>query len=369
MAQNVRVLHVLGSLNAGGAESRIMDIYRHIDRSKIQFDFAIHTSEKCFFTDEVLELGGKIYTLPKFNGLNYFRYKNAWNSILKQNQNSIIHGHMTTTAFIYLRLAQKMGFKKRIAHARNSNKDSYVKKILSKLARFYATDLLAVSKKAAISEFGFRRTSKDVKIIPNGVDYKNFIYNPQKRIEIRKKLGISNNEILILHVGRFHKQKNHFFIIKVFNEISKLSKNTSLVMVGDGKLKAKINNEVNKLGLSDRTHFVDVTKNVSDYMSASDAFILPSHYEGLSGALIEAQVNGLVVFSTIHEKEQAKISNNYYYISLKKGSFFWAKKILKNIKNHDESKHLIKMDYRYDIKNILMYYDSLYLNTKIRNKR
>ena len=360
MAQNVRVLHVLGSLNAGGAESRIMDIYRHIDRSKIQFDFAVHTSKKCFFTDEVLELGGKIYTLPKFNGLNYFRYKNAWKSILKKNKNSIIHGHMTTTAFIYLKLAKKRGFKKRIAHARNSNKDSYVKKILSQLSRFYATDLFAVSKEAAVSEFGPKLLKQKVRILPNLISYTKYSFSSGLRHSMRLELGILDQSVII-HIGRFHKQKNHIFLIKLFSEYLKINPTAILIMIGDGELLDEIKQRCRNLGIIDHTIFLSNRSDIAGLLSASDCMVFPSLYEGLPGSLLEAQINNLPVITSDNVTKEVIISDRIAYINLATHEKKWIDKIEYYLKLKREPVKSKSINQRFSVTSSIKYIEKLYL--------
>ena len=327
MPKPIRVLHVLGSLNAGGAESRVMDIYRHINRNEVQFDFAIHTSKKSFFTEEVLELGARIFILPKFKGLNYLEYKTAWKSLLKNNRDiTIIHGHMTTTAFIYLNIAKKMGIKKRIAHARNSNKDSYVKKLLSKLARFYATDLFAVSKEAAVSEFGPKLLKQKVRILPNLIAYTKYSFSSELRHSMRLELGILDQSVII-HIGRFHKQKNHIFLIKLFSEYLKINPTAILIMVGDGDLLDEIKQKCRNLGIIEQTIFLSNRSDIAGLLSASDCMVFPSLYEGLPGSLLEAQINNLPVITSDNVTKEVIISDRIAYINLAADEKKWINKI------------------------------------------
>lgn len=360
MVQKVRVLHVLGSLNAGGAESRIMDIYRHIDRSKIQFDFAIHTPEKCFFTDEVLELGGKIYTLPKFKGINYFQYKNTWKSILKKNRNSIIHGHMTTTAFIYLKLAKKMEIKKRIAHARNSNKDSNIKKILTKLARFHATDLLAVSNEAAISEFGPKLLKQKVRILPNLIAYSKYSFSSELRQSTRQKLGILDQSVII-HIGRFHKQKNHKFLIKLFSAYLKINPTAVLIMVGDGDLLDVIKQKCIDLGIIEHIIFLSNRRDITGLLSASDCMVFPSLYEGLPGSLLEAQINNLPVITSDNITSEVKISERISFLDSMSPNI-WIKEINNYLKIDRKPTINYDIDQRFNVLNSIQIFNFLYLS-------
>ena len=132
--KKIRILHVLGSLNMGGAETLIMNLYRNIDRDKIQFDFVVHTNKIGLYEDEIKELGGKIYRIQRYKGINHFSYKKEWNNFFEEHKEyKIIHGHMRSTASIYLKIAKKYG-RITIAHSHNTSNghgfSSLVKKIL-----------------------------------------------------------------------------------------------------------------------------------------------------------------------------------------------------------------------------------------------
>lgn len=360
MAEPIRVLHVLGSLNAGGAESRTMDIYRNIDRSKIQFDFAIHTDEHCFFTDEVLSLGARIFTLPRFKGINYFEYKKAWEELFKKNKNlKIVHGHMTTTAFIYLKIAKQFGIKKRIAHARNSNKENVVKKILSKFAHVYATNLLAVSKEAAVSEFGKKRTYYKVEVIPNAIDIERFKFKEGQRKLIRDKLGINSSDKIIIHVGRFHKQKNHLFILKIFKELVSYNQNLKLILIGEGREKKHISKFIEHNNLNEKVYFFGVQPDVENYLCASDLFIFPSIYEGFPGALLEAQINGLPCIAAENITNEIFISTDAFPLDID-SSKEWiklAQKLLLKSFSRIIEENLYS---KYDVKRVFNFYQDFY---------
>lgn len=363
MNEPIRVLHVFGRLDAGGAESRTMDIYRHIDREKVQFDFAIHTEDKCFFTDEVIDLGGRIYSFPRFNGKNYFEYKQSWAVFFEQHtEYKVVHGHQTSTAFVYLREAKKKNIAKRIAHARNSNKDSFVKNITTRFAKFYATDLLAVSKLAAISEFGQRDVSRGkVKVIPNAIETKKYKFSPDTRKVTREKLGF-NNELLIIHIGRFHVQKNHEFLIDIFQELSKTDSGAKLLLVGDGPLKSKIENKVQQLNLEDKVMFIGIRNDVPDLLQAADILIFPSFYEGLPGVVLEAQAAGLPCVISDRITDEVSITNLVTYLSLVTEKQLWVDCIIYNYKKNNNREKIFEeiKEKGYDIEDVAVRYELFY---------
>ena len=188
MDRPVRVLHVLGGLSLGGAESRIMDLYRCMDREKVQFDFLVHQDGgemgriPEFYDEEVGKLGGKIYTLPKFRGYNYFGYKKAVKEFFREHHEfAAVQGHMTSTAAIYLPEAAKAGILVRAAHARSAGVDKGVKGVLTRLLRLpllkKADYCFACSKEAGESVFGRKWIdSSKAFVIPNAVDARKFTY-------------------------------------------------------------------------------------------------------------------------------------------------------------------------------------------------
>lgn len=364
MESSIRVLHVFGSLDMGGSESRTMDIYRTIDRKKVQFDFAIHTSEEVFFSNEIESLGGKIFRFPRFNGKNYFSYKKAWVNFLKENPKyKIIHGHQTSTGFIYLKVAKKNNIPLRIAHSRNSNKDNLIKKYTCKISRYYATNLFAVSKLAGVSEFGNKAVrSGKVKIIPNAIDAMKYSYNPEVRKKKRKELGIEDN-FIICHIGRFHPQKNHKFLLDCFQYIKSKNNNVKLILIGDGPLKNDIQKEIFDRGIENSVILTGIRSDVPELLQAMDVLVFPSFYEGLPGVVLEAQASGLpcVISDTI--TDEVKITDLVEFVSLKESAKYWAEKTLtfqQDLQRRNTFEEFVKEGY--DIRSVAKWYEEFYLN-------
>jgi len=365
MTKPIRVLHVFGNLNSGGAESRTMDIYRAIDKSKIQFDFAIHTEEECFFTKEVESLGGKIYHFPRFKGINYYSYNNAWDLFLKKHKEyKIIHGHQTSTGFIYLKKAKKYGLPLRIAHARNSNKDSIFKRYTCKLSRYYSSNMLAVSKIAGESEFGKKAVEEGiVKVIPNAIDASKYSFDPKMRTEKRIELGIQNN-FVICHIGRFHQQKNHQFLLKIFKEILNKREDAKLVLIGDGSLRSEIEQQIELLGIKDSVILTGIRSDVPDLLHAMDMLLFPSLFEGLPGVVLEAQAAGLpcIISNTI--TDEVKITDLVKYVSLKESPLYWSEKVIELSKELNR-KNTFNEIYQagFDIKSVAQWYQNFYYSS------
>ncbi len=364
MPKPIRVLHIFGRLDIGGAESRTMDIYREINRERIQFDFAIHTEDECFFTKEVKSLGGKIFSFPRFNGKNYWTYKKAWNSFFKEHSEyKIIHGHQTSTAFIYLKEAKKHDIPIRIAHSRNSNKDSVIKKYTCKLARLYATHLLAVSKVAGISEFGRKYfEEKKVKVIPNAIEARKYSFNQEIREKKRKELGIQKS-FAVCNIGRFHPQKNHTFLLQVFRKIIEKNEKAILFLIGDGPLRSDIEQQILELGLKDSVIMMGIRSDVPDLLQAMDLLLFPSLYEGLPGVVLEAQAAGLPSIVSDRITDEVKITDLVEYVALDKSIEHWAEKALtftKVLERQNMYNEIVKAGY--DINSVVKWYEDLYLN-------
>ncbi|MCR4788939.1 MAG: glycosyltransferase, partial [Lachnospiraceae bacterium] len=214
----IRVLHVFGKLDLGGAESRIMDIYRHLDRSRVQFDFVVHTEDKCYYEDEVNAMGGRLFRVPRFKIFNITSYKKAFRDLFADygSEFTVVHGHMTSTASIYLPLAKEAGIRTTVAHARSAGVDPGLKGFLTRMMRKNlwkkADFLFACSEKAGISVFGQRASDNGlVKFVPNAIRVGLFAFNEQTRNETRNELGVGDKYV-IGHVGRFHFSKNHEFL-------------------------------------------------------------------------------------------------------------------------------------------------------------
>lgn len=361
MKEPIRILHVLGTTNLGGAESRIMDLYRNIDRTKIQFDFMVHTRSEGYFEQEIKGLGGKIYRVPAFKIWNIHRYQKAWKDFFKSHREfRVVHGHMTSTASIYLPIAKKNGISLTIAHARSAGVDKGLKgkatKILRRRLSDKADQCIACSKEAAISVFG---KNADVMIIPNAVKLEDFQFSTETRRKMREKLGL-NEKWVLGHVGRFHYAKNHEYLIQILKEIVKVEKNVKLLLLGDGENKQVILNLVEQLGLQDYVMFMGNQRPVSDYYQAMDFFVFPSRYEGLPGTVVEAQAAGLRCVVSDCITEEVKCTELVNFKSIEDEPSAWAEEILKNRNYRRENKIEEMQKKGFDVKTQITRYYEIY---------
>lgn len=332
----IRVLQVFASLDRGGAESLIMNIYRKIDRSIVQFDFVVNENAGEYaYEKEIGELGGRIVKIPKFNIRNYLLYRNTWITVLSEHPEWIIvHAHHTTSAFIYLDIAKSMK-RVTIAHSHTSGRDKSLKSLVKMLMRYPLRNvsdyLFACSKSSA--EWMFGRHS-NFELIHNGIDIMKYTFNDNIRKDIRFAFGI-DHKFVIGHVGRFSKEKNHAFIITIFKKIHDLYPNTILLLVGDGKLREVFEKQTKDLNLTNSVIFTGVRSDVNYLLQAMDVFLFPSLYEGLPVVLVEAQAASLRCFISDTITRDVNISDLVEFIPLKKPATMWAKRILNNSKVYE----------------------------------
>ncbi len=339
MREPVIVLHVVGRLDIGGAESRIMDMYRNIDREKVQFYFMQHTKDRCAFEEEVESLGGKVYHVPRFNVKNYVTYKKAWRNFFREHPEiKVVHGHMTSTAAIYLPVAKKAGVEITIAHARSAGVDPGLK---GKITRFLRRNLykkcdyrFTCSKIAGDSVFGDQNLIyKKAQFIPNAIDVDKFEFNQEIRDKLRYELGIVD-KFVIGHVGRFSHMKNHKYMLKILQQCIRIEKDrklpeTQLLFLGDGELREEIMEKAAEMGISSRVMFLGNRRDIYHYYQAMDYFLLPSFYEGLPGTAIEAQTSGLPGILSDTVTEEAVVTDLLQMRSIQEEPILWAEEIMK----------------------------------------
>lgn len=353
----IRILHINATMDLGGAETFIMNLYRNIDRSKIQFDFLLHTDKECYYNEEIRRLGGKIYSVPSRRN-SLFDNKKALDNFFKEhNEYKIIHQHSSSLSYIQpLISAKKNNIPIRIIHGHNVNQSGskihkYIHKINQLLIDNYATDYFACSDLSAMWMYGKKKNST-YKIINNAIITDNFAFSKSIRKSIRQELNIED-KFVIGHVGRFHYQKNHEFLIDIFKEIHYKNKESVLLLVGDGSDRLKIEEKVRKLGLEECVIFLGIRDDVNKLFQAMDVFVFPSKYEGLGIVLIEAQASGIKCFTSKDVVPYSvKVTNLVEFLELNNNPKEWAKSILKDcMYNRKNTVGEIKRN-KYDIREI-----------------
>ena len=353
----IRILEInSGSGNFGGVSSFLYNVYTHIDRSKVQFDFlSPNKTTYGIHKDEIEDLGGKVYELGiKGNILSrkiklYFGLR----KFLEKNEYKIVHVNSGNFFFnlVVISAIKKQGVPIRIVHSHNAGDTnaSRIRKIafqvLKPCLEKNATDLMACSKKAANYMFSQSGALKS-QVIPNGIEVERFRFDPVCREEIRTELGLQDN-FVVGHVGRFLKQKNHLFLIDIFYELLKIEPTAVLLLFGTGELQEQVKEKVKQLGIEKQVRFMGVRTDIEKMYQAMDVFLMPSFHEGLPVTGIEVQASGLPMILSDAITEEVKITEQVEFVSLEKSPAEWAKRVLayRNIKRKDEVEKVIEAGY------------------------
>ena len=358
-----KVLLFVDRMRHGGIQQFLIENVKHMDKTKVDINVLTLDDGETYPLEQAIQDAGATYY--KLKGIwiskptDYFKYAKAIDRFFTiHNDYKVIHMNASSKNFILLKYAKKYHIPVRIAHSHNIDFQTKnpVKKIVGNLLKIpmkkYATDYFACSYLAGEWLFGKKNVKNDkVKVIHNAVDYKNFKYNEKERKEMRKEFNIKENEILFGHVGRFTNQKNHTFLIDIFNEIHKQNKQTKLIMVGIGEKEQEIKDKVKSLGIESSVVFAGFRKDVNKIMQAMDVFLLPSLYEGLPVVGVEAQAAGLPCFTSkdVVTKE-VQITKAMNFISLDKSAKEWANIILMNDSTKLIRQQDIMLSKEYDIK-------------------
>ncbi len=348
----IRVLQVVTYMQRAGLETMLMNYYRNIDRSQVQFDFLVHRDFEADYNNEIIDLGGKIYRLPVLNpfGIEYLRKVDQF--FRDHPEYKIVHSHLDCLAGIPLKYAKKNGVPVRIAHAHNNNQTKNWKYPIKLFCRRnitkYANYLFACSREAGMWMFG---TDK-FEILNNAIDAEQYIYNENVRNKVRKELKIEQSTLVLGHVGRFLAQKNHKLLIDIFKKVVEMHPDSVLLLAGDGELQQEIRDKVQKEKLENKVIFTGVRKDIPRLLQAMDVFVLPSLFEGLPVVLIEAQAAGLpCLISERVPDECEKTAGLIQKLNLDSGVEKWAEEVLRTIgmKRRNRLKEICEAGF--DIKN------------------
>lgn len=327
----IRILHEDVIMDPGGIETQLMRIYRNIDRTRVQFDFLVHRTQKGAYDDEILALGGRIYYAEPFNPFRYSRYLRSMLRFFKAHPEYKIMIAHTELALGPLVCAKKAGIPMRVCYSHNGRFAFSLKRCFmdfeTLFLKRYCTDRFAVSKLAARYTFGERAVAEGtVRVIQNGIHVEDFVFDPQIRNQKRKELGLED-KLVVGHVGRFMVQKNHEFLLETFAQILARRPDARLVLIGEGQLEEKIRQTIRKLNLSQAVIFLGRRSDVNDWMKAMDVLLLPSLWEGFPNVAIEAQASALPTYLSENITEEAVLCPYGCRLPLKAGPKAWAQRI------------------------------------------
>ncbi|WP_285269948.1 glycosyltransferase family 1 protein [Kaistella rhinocerotis] len=368
-----RVLQVFTILNRGGAETNIMNYYRHMDRSKVHFDFLVHREEEAAYEAEIRQLGGQVFRLPPINPLKLHSYKTAVKKFFDQHSDyDIIHGQNSELGVYIYEEAKRRGIPVIIAHAHNAPalRDYDLKFIFreywKRRMRLSITHAFTCGKESAQWLFG-RKLASRAFLMPNAVDTAQFKYQPSLAERVLKDLG-KWNQLKLIHVGRFNKQKNHRFLLEIVAALRIIQPDFHLYLVGEGELLPDITAQIKTLGLENQVTLLGSRNDIPSLIQAMDVFLFPSLYEGLPVSLVEAQASGIqCVISDGIPAEAILVPENVTVVSLKNSASSWAEKIVQlDLSNRNDVSEIIKAK-GYDIKENVVQLQNKYLELLEKN--
>lgn len=355
-AKPERVLHIVSAMNRGGTETLLMNVYRNLDHSRVQFDFVSHRNEKCDYDDEIESLGGKVYRMASLGNQGPVGYIKGMRKILKENSYIAVHSHTDFQSGFPALSAKLSGIKKRICHSHSNQwtdhngwKEKLILKLLQTVIQFSATDYCACSLEAGRFLFGNKKlTNGKVTVLKNGIDLKEYIsdkgLNP---LNIRDELGLNKAAIVIGHVGNFSQVKNQSFILKLLKESQRLGLNYAAVFAGDGPLRTRIEAESKTLGLSEHVRFLGARTDIPMLMKAFDVFVFPSLFEGFGMVTIEAQCAGTpcVVSDSVPKSTDMGL-NLISYLDLNDRPIVWVKEINRMMLQEKPDRESIEVNFK-----------------------
>ncbi len=324
----MRVLHVIGAMDRGGAETTVMNLYRAIDRNAVQFDFLVHEERTCDFDEEILDLGGRIFRVPRFNGVNLLHYRRLCGSVLAAHPEfRVVHGHIGSSAAVYLSEAKRQG-RFAVAHSHAQfflpGLAGLAFRAVSYPTRFVADYFFACSPEAGRDRFGDRVVEGDrFRVLNGGIELGQYACDDAARVRAKRLFGVEGRPVFG-HVGRLAPEKNHAFLLEVFSCILADLPQSVLLLAGRGPLDAELREKARQLGIDCSVRFLGVRDDVPEVLRALDVFLLPSTKEGLALAAIEAEAVGLPCLLSTGVPEVACATARAERLSLDEGAQAWG---------------------------------------------
>ena len=333
----IKVIHSVSIMNRAGQETLLMNIYRRIDREKIQFDFQCSDSRAGDYDAEIKKLGGEILYLGENKiRIPYLKYLGdvvlQYKFFKKYSEYDVFHIHTyhAFNAWLCIVGAKLAGMRHIILHSHNSQgMHPGLHKIFRKALGAMKIERYACSREAAEWMFGKKCVKKNqVHIVKNGIVPEEFAFSEAGRKAKRKELNIED-KVTIGHIGRFAKQKNHEFLLGIFKEFVKLEKNAVLLLIGDGELRPFIQKKAEELGVLEKVKFLGIREDIKELLWAMDVFVFPSLYEGLGISAVEAQAAGLPCLLSTGVPTECKMTDDVEFLSLEVSAEVWAEQMRK----------------------------------------
>lgn len=325
----MRCLHIVGSMSPSGIGNFIMNIYRNMDREKVQFDFVVHEHREVSFDEEIEALGGHLFYVTR-KSVSPWKNFNEIRKVVKNGGYDVVFRHTdTATVALDLLAAWLGGAKRRVPHSHStSTPNKKMHRLFQPMLNILATERFACSEDAGKWLYG----NKKYEVIWNGIKIPQFNFDEGKRKSIRQELEIDDSVKIFGHVGNFLPVKNHLFMVDVFAAIHAKDKETKLMFVGDGALRPQIEKKIEELGLQGAVILTGVRNDTDRLLQAFDLFFFPSNYEGMPIALVEAQTAGLPCLVTDVITDDVIVTPLVKKLSLKEGTGRWSEAALEQVK-------------------------------------
>ena len=323
----IRVLQVVNIMDRAGLETMLMNYYRHIDRSKVQFDFLTHRHERGAYDDEIESMGGKIYYAPRLMPQNYLRYFRWMKQFFEEHpEYQIVHSHIDAMSFFPLFAAKLNRIPVRISHSHSSKLDLDFKLPIKYMAKILLPKVSNVYFSCGVKAGRFLYKNEVFEKVNNASDIDKFKFSEVIRQKKRKELCI-DNQFVIGHVGRYCYIKNQMFLLDVFNEYLKYNRNSVLLLIGKGPDEEQLREKAKKMNLDEKVKFLIDRDDVHELYQTMDIFVMPSLFEGLPVVSVEAQINGLTCVMSDKISDEVQITDSVHMLSLKKTAVEWAEYI------------------------------------------
>lgn len=356
-----KVLMVVNNMNMGGIENFVMNVVRNIDRNKFEIDFLYCEIIDTYFDEEIRSLGFSITKICSRTS-NIFKHLSDLKKFFKENKYDAVHiNYSNSLCFTVARAAKRAGVKNIIVHSHSSNASraklhNFFKPLVSKYANIY----LSCSELA--SEWMFTKEviiQGKAQVINNAIQTEKYLFSENKREKIRMELNISENDFVVGHVGRLSPEKNHEFLIDVFNKFHETNPQSKLLLIGDGHIRNALEEKIASLGIKDSVIFAGIRNDINEALSAMDCFVMPSIYEGLPVTLVEAQSAGLRCLVSDTITKLVSVTDIVDYFSLEKSAKEWATMIKTSPVNRVAYNELVKKT-DFDINNEVQKLEKIY---------
>lgn len=332
----IRVAVIMGKMDSGGKKNLVMEYYRHIDRSKVQFDFICDSDSQAIPEEEINALGGRVYRIRPYQ--NIFANMFDMQRICRKNNYLIMHAYNSTMNLFPMFIAKINGVPVRISEslsmAHEGDWKTFLKKILRPMSKCFANYYMSCGDDCGRWQFGNKLFDQGrVDVFKTVINTEFNSYNYEIREKVRKEFGWEE-KIVIGHIGRFTPQKNSVHLIEIFAAIAKKEPKAVLCLIGDGELKEEMFAKIKDLDIEKQVDYFGRREDIQQFYNAMDVFLLPSLYEGLPVVGLEAESCGLPMFFSTEVTLEANACELGHYVGLNESVETWATEILEAAKTN-----------------------------------